>query len=133
MKLGKGDKVTIKSLEWFDSNKRYSDLFGWCVDLTDEGYAFTENMIAFCDKVATIEDVRVEGGSRKQETYTIDLDDGEYGWTPSMFSGHFKESNLTTLLFGDCYILADMSEGKCVPEFFASLEDVEIYKQKVGS
>ena len=71
MKHKKGDKVQIKSLEWYKENK---DCDG-CV------YAelwFQPDMSEYCCKIATIADVM-------GTCYELDIDNGYWGWSDDMF------------------------------------------------
>lgn len=67
MKYKVGDKVKVKSKEWYDANK------------DDYGYIyFLDDMAEYCGLVANILSVN-------ERYYEIDLDDKVFGWTDEMF------------------------------------------------
>ena len=79
-KLSLGQKVTIKSLDWYNSNK---DKNG-AIILSAE--VFVEEMAKYCGKTATIVDVFKDlGGESDAIMYRIDLDHRDWNWTDEMF------------------------------------------------
>ena len=62
-----GDKVKIKSLDWYNENKDE------CV------FIFTEIMLQYCGKIANI--TGIIGGIN----YSLDIDKGLYYWSDDMF------------------------------------------------
>lgn len=84
MKYNEGDKVRIKSKEWYDANK---DEYG-NVHLNGKyNWLFTKHEARFCDKVVTI--------SYKGNTmYTITEDNGVGFWTDEMFEDDTNTLNL---------------------------------------
>ena len=78
-KLELGQKVTIKSLEWYNSNK---DKNG-AVKLASE--VFVEEMSEYCGKTATIVDVFKDLDGEDAIMYRIDLDNRGWNWTEEMF------------------------------------------------
>ena len=84
MKYKVGDKVRIKSLDWYNENK---DEFG--VVLIENGeYMFFESDTIWCGKVITIVDVCLD------EYYTIAEDFGKYRWTDEMIEGLEREPDM---------------------------------------
>ena len=86
MKYKVGDKVKIKSLEWYNQNKdSYGDIY-----LNDYGISFIKEMSVFCGKEATV--VFDLGGE-----YQIDIDNKKWSWKDWMLedeptsSDHLKE------------------------------------------
>ena len=80
MKYKVGDKVKIKSLDWYNTNKDKED--GSYVDLihtTSGNYNFVEQMCEFCGKIVTIKEVYVHN-----LCYDIVEDDGAFCWTDDM-------------------------------------------------
>lgn len=124
-----GDKVKIKSRDWFEENKQVGRCEDWCVEFPGEKYYFSEEMCTYCGDIAKI--TYISESKDEEPTYSLNIDDGCFGWTESMFD--FIKSPFSVLLFGDLYILANLKNGKCVPEFFTTLEDAENYCKKVGS
>ena len=79
-KLELGQKVTIKSLDWYNSNKDDSRT----IKLTTE--VFVEEMSEYCGKTATIVDVFQDlDGESDATMYRIDLDHRDWNWTDEMF------------------------------------------------
>ena len=78
-KLELGQKVTIKSLDWYNSNKDDSKT----IKLTTE--VFVEEMSEYCGKTATIVDVFKDFDGEGDIMYRIDLDHRDWNWTDEMF------------------------------------------------
>ena len=66
MKYKVGDKVRVKSLEWYDIN--YAD-GGFTID----GNWFDADMSVFCGKVANVKSV-------SHDFYELDIDGGSWCW-----------------------------------------------------
>lgn len=82
MKYKVGDKVRIKSLDWYYENKDR-------IDEVDYGNAtFISEMVTFCKKIVTISSVLPT-----VEVYHIKEDGGRYHWTDKMFEGLAEEDN----------------------------------------
>lgn len=69
MKYKKGDKVRVKSLEWFNTNK----------DKNGEVLCFTSDMTPYCGKIVTI--------SKVLPYYYFIEESDNYAWTDSMLEG----------------------------------------------
>lgn len=81
MKYNEGDKVRIKSKEWYNNNK---DKYG-NVHLTNKyGWMFTERDARFCGKVVTIL-------SKGTTSYAIVEDSCEGFWTDEMIECKVEE------------------------------------------
>lgn len=70
MKFKVGDKVRVKSLEWYNSKKNFTG----CIM---QGKMFTKDMIEFCGKILTIEAVcgdyyKVEGNSKYWQDWMLE-------------------------------------------------------------
>lgn len=81
MKYKVGNKIKIKPFEWFDDQYiYYSDgcvrINGFVID----GSTFIGEMSRYCDYIAIITEV-----DKKHSYYKINIDNGEYCWTESMF------------------------------------------------
>ena len=85
MKYKVGDKVRIKSKEWFDKQPKNKN--GNVVK--HNSYAFTETMSMFCGLDATIIEVR-------NTSYDIDVDDEFYNWEDWMLEGDSIPKHATT-------------------------------------
>ena len=75
-KLEVGQKVVIKSLDWYYIKKDYYGI----VKLSTE--SFTSDMSEYCGKTATITEVRMNG---EKPLYLINLDNGVWNWSDEMF------------------------------------------------
>ena len=85
-KLSLGQKVTIKSLDWYNSNK---DKNG-AIILSAE--VFVEEMAEYCGKTATILDAFKDlYGESDAIMYRIDLDERGWNWTDEMFEPEMVE------------------------------------------
>ncbi len=69
-----GDKVRVKSLEWYNKNK---DEYG---EIIMDTHIFTTFMAKHCGSIVTIDFVCLD-------SYNIKEDDGLNGWTDDMFEG----------------------------------------------
>lgn len=78
MRYEKGDKVIIKSREWYDKNKDESGIITFSVDRG--GCNFTKQDACFCGRVVTI---KYEGYGY----YLIAEDDRGYAWIDEMIEG----------------------------------------------
>ena len=86
LELKLGQKVTIKSLDWYNSNKDKNGV----IKLTAE--TFVEDMVEYCGKTATIVDVFKDlDGESNTTMYRIDLDERGWNWTEEMFEPEVVE------------------------------------------
>lgn len=88
-----GNKVRVKSLDWYDNNKDSS----YCVTIGDKKPKFTYGMSKYCGLVLTVDDL-----SEYDEYYMIE-DDGVYTWTDEMFEGVVDESQYHPDMSGRYY------------------------------
>jgi hypothetical protein len=79
MKYNVGDKVRIKSLDWYNENKNEDGMIP-CGD-----YAFSEHMIEFCGKEKVISNVSNNGFK------SYEMEDDFFYWTDDMIE-EFIES-----------------------------------------
>lgn len=75
MKYKVGDRVRIKSREWYEENK-----LGDYINLG--GRRFNKYMASYCGREAIITDT--SEGWEKGYRYAIDIDNGEYSWDDDM-------------------------------------------------
>jgi hypothetical protein len=94
MKYKIGDRVKIKSLDWFNDNKRVSDNSVVC----ESKRSFTEHMSKWCGQEVTI--MSIEPSPMYGDYYTIDIDSGAYRWDDGMLEdyGEQKPLDLTEIL-----------------------------------
>ena len=76
LKYKVGDKVRIKSLDWYNANK---DEFG---EVRYEEYIFVKSMVSYCDSILTIE--------TKTEDY-YQVKENKFWWTDEMIEGLVEE------------------------------------------
>lgn len=81
MKYKVGDKVRIKSIDWYNENK---DKYGNVND-GKEGNIFISEMLQYCGKIATIIEI-------KYNNYRLDIDDSCWGWNDFMFEDKIEET-----------------------------------------
>lgn len=81
MKYKVGDKVQVKSLDWYNANKDYDD----SVKLSDE--YFVSEMANYCGETVTIKSV-------SKPFYTIKEDSNDFSWTDEMFEDDFTTMKL---------------------------------------
>ena len=86
MKYKVGDKVRIKSLDWYNKNR----------DKTNEiecgSVYFISDMTVFCNKIVTISSV----WSNTLEVYHIKEDNGRFNWTDEMIERLVEEATIWT-------------------------------------
>lgn len=85
MKYNEGDKVCIKSKDWYDNNK---DEYGSVRNIGKYGWVFTEHNSRFCGKVVTI---LLKGSA----SYAIIEDSCEGFWTDEMIECKVEEEAST--------------------------------------
>lgn len=83
MKHKIGDKVRIKSREWYEKNKNASG------DILCGETFFVEDMERYCGETATITSI--------DKTYNINIDDNEFNWTDEMFEDDEPQVSETLL------------------------------------
>lgn len=89
MKYKVGDKVRIKSFDWYNENKDY----GEGIIYFEHSFDFTESMSKYCGQIATITHI-----IEKYDEYKINLDQGYYAWTDKMFEGLAGEENKSNII-----------------------------------
>ena len=91
MKYKVGDKVLIKSLDWYYEHRDR-------IDQIDCGnVCFIRSMTTLCEQIVTISSV-----IPTLEVYRIKEDGGTFNWTDEMFEGLVEEEN-KPLVFGDSW------------------------------
>lgn len=86
MKYKVGDKVRVKSLDWYNSNKEYYDN-----RVCGGNLYFVNNMTKYCGKEATIIEVI-------NDFYHIDLDNKYWKWSDYMFEENMEERTIKVSL-----------------------------------
>lgn len=83
MKYKVGDKVRVKSLEWYNENKNNSG----SIHYSDSSVFFVSNMSKFCGSIVTIKDIDIDLGAYKVEENTM-------LWIDGMFEENVEETSL---------------------------------------
>lgn len=94
MKYNVGDKVRIKSIDWYNKNKNENG----SIDFSYY-YSFVSPMSKFCGKIATIEKVLNTLGH-----YYIDIDKGIWSWTDDMLEDMVESKRVKITLPKDCKV-----------------------------
>ena len=88
MKYKVGDKIKIKSIDWFNAQEKDSDGDIPIYSVNNIVY-FTKDMSNYCSKEAKIEDIRID-----DNIYFLDVDKRCYEWTDEMFDETFDFKQL---------------------------------------
>ena len=121
MKYKVGDKVKIKSLDWYKANKNKK---GNTTFYRNSTYT----MSYYCGKIAKIINV-------KDKSYSINLDNGLYSWTDEMFEGNINDMGTKEIIIpqgweidevrGNKIILSKKELPKTWEECIAKIKDLE--------
>lgn len=88
MRFKVGDRVRIKSLDWYNESKNNKGI------IVCGSESFTHPMSHFCDKVVTIVTIQ-------DDCYRILEDDGDWYWTDEMIECKVEEENKPKFKVGD--------------------------------
>ncbi len=109
--LKKGDKVRIKSLEWYRDNCSGGGV-------TTEGNTFVSDMKKYCGREAIITNYFSD------THFSIDIDGGNWGWTIGMIEvGEGKSNYDDVFKFGEFYVKVDTKDKIIFPEFYNTPEE----------
>ena len=123
--LKEGDKVRVKSLRWYDENKRV--YYGVDNGVHTEGNTFVSDMKIYCGQEATI--TRYES----DQAFRIDLDDDQWWWTIGMVESiDSPKCHHDVFKFGELFVIVDQNTKTVYPEFFNSSDDAKDYIKKEG-
>ena len=100
MKYKVGDKVKIKSLEWYNENSEYSAV-------VQNGASFTDSMTEYCGKTAIV--VKIY-----HESYDLDIDDGDWYWYDWMFEDDFTENIVESKIFNESELVEVMANNEII-------------------
>ena len=89
MKYKAGDKVRIKSLDWYNENNDGSGILSYKIS----GVPFTSEMAEYCGCIVTIDKVIADAISCLGDRYNIKEDGGDWMWHDKMFEGLAEEDN----------------------------------------
>lgn len=113
--LRKGDKVRIKSLEWYRDN---CDEVG---GVETEGNTFVSDMKEYCGREAIITDYISD------THFHINIDGENWGWTIGMVE--VVEEYNDVFKFGEFYVKVNTRNKIIYPEFFNSKNEAECWRQ----
>ena len=115
-----GDKVRVKSKDWYDKKSNYGRN-----DIKCEGNTFIPDMARYCGKVVTI-------SSRSGNNYKVIEDPRCWGWTEDMFEDEVIDQ-FDIFHFGkDFYVLVDLENKSIIPEIFDTIEEAKSYVEGRG-
>jgi hypothetical protein len=123
--LKKGDKVRIKSLKWYDENKRV--YYGVDNGVHTEGNTFVSDMKIYCGQEAIITEYLSD------QAFRIDLDDNQWWWTIGMvesINSPRDKCHHDIFKFGELFVIVDQNTKTIYPEFFSSSDDAKDYIMK---
>lgn len=119
MKHKVGDKVRIKSREWYEKNKNRAG------DILCGGIFFVDDMVCYCGNIATIASV--------DRIYRLDIDNSEFEWTDEMFED--DEPQVSEILLKDIAnvvkahnmgVQVSEEDGKLIIEPLTTKEDLAV-------
>jgi hypothetical protein len=106
MKHKVGDKVRVKSLDWYIKNKNKAG------NILDKYQSFVEDMSHFCGKIVTISYVTSTG------SYYLEEDKFKYNWEDWMFEEDMNNE-----------IKIEVPEGYCIDEENSTFECIKFKKK----
>lgn len=89
MKYKVGDRVKIKSLDWYNENNDGSGILSYKIS----GIPFTSEMAKYCGGIVTINRAYAERNSSLGDRYYIKEDDGNWVWHANMIEGLAEDDN----------------------------------------
>jgi hypothetical protein len=115
MKYKVGDKVRVKSLEWYNRNKNENGRID-----CDESVFFEANMSKLCGSIVTIKNIDVDIDA-------YEVKENSYYWTDEMFEGLAKDT-IQPIVFEN--IVADKVELCLGDDYEIVVEDGRTFVQK---
>ena len=101
MKYKVGDKVKIRSLDWYNANKTKGN------EVYLEGTVFLQLMSKYCGKVATIICVCRYG-------YSLDIDGGHYNWVDEMFEENINDMETKEIIIPQGWEIDEVRGNKII-------------------
>lgn len=99
MKYKVGDKVLIKSIDWYNKNKDIRGIVRKC--------GFVMKMAEYCGQIATIMSI-VDGH------YDLDIDNGIFYWTDEMFEENIKDMKTKEIVLPEGWEVDKIENGKVI-------------------
>lgn len=110
MKYKVGDKVRVKSLDWYNANKNINGHIKCGMD------TFTKDLAEYCDKVLTIEKVHAN-------SYTVN--EAGWNWTDGMFEGKVEDMKEVKIEIPEGYMIDEKnSTFECIK--FKKKDEIKI-------
>lgn len=100
MKYKVGDKVKIRSLDWYNANKNENGNITFYRN-------FTYIMTYYCGKIAKIINV-------KDKSYSINLDNGLYSWTDEMFEENINDMGTKEIIIPQGWEIDEVRGNKII-------------------
>lgn len=100
MKYKVGDKVKIKSLDWYKANKKKKGNIPFYRNST-------YTMSYYCGKIAKIINV-------KDKSYSINLDNGLYSWPDEMFEENFNDMEQKEIIIPQGWEIDEVRGNKII-------------------
>lgn len=102
MKYKVGDKVKIRSLDWYNANKTTED-----DEVHLEHHIFINLMSEYCGKVATITYVYSFG-------YSLDIDGGKWNWIDEMFEENINDMETKEIIIPQGWEIDEVRGNKII-------------------
>lgn len=96
-----GDKVKIRSLDWYNANKTKGN------EVYLEGTVFLQLMSKYCGKVATIICACRYG-------YSLDIDGGHYNWVDEMFEENINDMETKEIIIPQGWEIDEVRGNKII-------------------
>ena len=127
MRFKVGDRVRIKSLNWYNENKdNYGAIYA------GNGFIFWKNMVRHCGEIMKITIVKVDPEDSNKGYYF--MENSEERWTDEMIEGLVEEENNPKFKKGDCVKCSDGSIGIIVTcDWSDSLNCYQYYVDYIGT
>ena len=109
--LRKGDKVRVKSLEWYRDNCSSGG------GVVTKGNTFVSDMKKYCGREAIITEYFSD------IHFCIDIDSENWGWTIGMVEVCERKPNYDVFKFGDLYVKVNTEDKTIFPEFYNTPEE----------
>lgn len=103
MKYKLGDKVRIKSIDWYNANK---SIIG-CINHQDS-YAFINQMSKYCGEIATIKLIYNDNDIK------LDIDNGDWCWSDFMFDENFKNMETKKIILPEGWEIDKVENGEII-------------------
>lgn len=87
MKFKVGDKVRVKSLDWYNENKKHDGV------VMIGNYNFYQEMSEYCGMTAIITDMASPNTRQKGGFYLLDIDEGRWSWEDCMLEDELETEN----------------------------------------